>query len=77
MHGEDHGRQKCPGNGQFPQDDPNQQRLDYVQDQVGDVVAGRIHPPQPPLDPERGIGHRPVVERFGGAPKSATGRPRP
>ena len=40
-----------------------------MQNQVADVVAGRVHSPQPPLYPERRIGHGPVVGRFGGAPK--------
>ena len=60
---------KSPGNGQLPQDDPNQQRLDYVQYQVGDVIAGRVHAPLTPFDPERGICYGPVVVGFGGAPK--------
>jgi hypothetical protein len=39
-----------------------------VQYQISDVVSSRIHPPQPSLDPEHGISHRPVVRRFGAAP---------
>ena len=70
MHGEDQGRQECPGNGKFPQNDPNQQGFGYVQDEVAYVVAGRIHPPHPPLDPESGIGHWPIINRFDGTPEA-------
>ena len=33
------------------------------------MVSPRVCFPQPPVDPEVGIGHRPVVRRFGGAPE--------
>ena len=45
MQGEDHGRQKGTGHGQLPQDDPNQQCLDNVQDQISDVVPAWMHSP--------------------------------
>jgi hypothetical protein len=69
MHGKDHCRQKSPGNRQFPQDKPNQQSVDYVNNQIDGTVTGRIHPPHAPLDPKHGIGHRIVFRRFSGKPE--------
>jgi len=41
-----------------------------VQEEVRDVIAGGIGPPQAPLEPERGVGDRPVVDGVGGEPKA-------
>ena len=59
----------APGMDKLPQDNPNQEAANNVQNQVGGVVARRVHSPQPPLHPQRGVGNRPVIDGFGGAPQ--------
>jgi len=40
-----------------------------VQRQVGDMIPGRIHFPQPPLQPKRAVCHRPIIVGFSGKPE--------
>ena len=76
MDGEQPCTPKSTGDSQLLQKKPDQQRLDDVQRQVRHVIAGQVFAPEPPLDPERGIRHWPIIRRLGGEPEliQAAGR---
>ncbi len=64
MQGEQHGGEPGPRHVEPPQDAPDQQARQGVQNNVYDVVTGWIETPEPMLDPVRCPNHRPVVDRF-------------
>ena len=69
MDREEQGRQPGAGNPQAAQDRPKQQHLGQMQREIGQMIAERMQAPEAPFDPERGRGHRPVIEGIAGAPE--------
>ena len=76
MHDENHRGQEGARNPEPAQDGPEEQRIADVQKHIGEVVAGRIHAPQAPFQPERTIGERPIVHWHRRRTRSSTARPR-
>ena len=68
---EEQARQPRAGNPQPEQHPPEQHRARRVQQHVDQVVAGRVRPPQTPLEPEHAGGQREVVRRRRGEPETA------
>ena len=68
MHGKQQGRQKRARNEQPPQNHPNQQRVDNVQNHVRYVITSGLRAPQMPLKPKRRIGDGPIINRLVGKP---------
>ena len=61
MHREQRGGQPSAGHGQPQQDPPEQQHVGEMQQHVDGMKAGRDESPQPVIQPEGGVGQRPVV----------------
>ena len=58
--GEYRGDEQRSRHSESPEDAPQEERVRQVQQHIDGVVTGRGEPPHLVLQPERGVGHRPV-----------------
>ena len=70
MDGKEDGGDEGPGYPEAGEHPPQEDTFHGVQDKIGGVVAGRVHSPQSPLEPQAARGHRPVIGRLRGAPEA-------
>src|SRR4051812_34836144 len=61
MNGEDGRGEKCAGDFQAPQNSPEQDRVERMEENIGDMIAGGIHSPSAPFQPKGSRGKRKVI----------------